>query len=386
MDKKNKFQSQSAKRNASAIRTCILGITVNLVLFAIKITAGLLSGSIAVITDSINSLSDSASGVLNLFGFHLSGKPADKDHPFGHGRIEYIITLVISCIIMVIGIEFFKNSVERILSPQVMVYSWPVVILLFISIIVKILLFIYYRRKAKLTQSSSIRAAAFDSLSDSLITFVAMLSLLILRFFSLDIDGYMGVIVSIGVIYTGYSVAKDAITPIIGSPSDIKTIEAIREILMSDSKSLGVHDIIVHDYGPFRQIASAHVEFDSHMPLLSAHQTSDQLEKRILEELNIPITLHIDPVVIGDSFTDSVYQYIQEKFKSMNMNITTHDFRLQENGDCVAVEFDYEADFSSALQETELCSILKKSLENRFSKTFHLSIHYDRHFFSACKE
>ena len=237
-----------------------------------------------------------------------------------------------------------------------------------------------------MTQSSSIRAAAFDSLSDSLITFVAMLSLLLLRFFHLEIDGYIGVIVSGGVIYTGYSVAKDAITPIIGSPSDIKTINSIREIIMSDPNALGVHDIIVHDYGPYRQIASAHVEYDSQLPLLSAHQTSDQLEKRVLVDLNIPITLHIDPVVVGDSFTDSVFQFIQDQFKSMNLSISTHDFRLQEKDGSVEVEFDYEAEASGILSENELCSIIKSSLETHFSKIFILTIHYDRHFFSACRE
>lgn len=380
------IQSAASERNKRAIRTCILGILVNLFLFFVKIVAGLLSGSISVITDSVNSLSDSASGVLNLFGFHLSGKPADKNHPFGHGRIEYVITLLISCIIMVIGVEFFKNSVERIITPQVMTFSWPIVFLLFVSILVKILLFLYYRHKAKLTHSSSIRAAAFDSLSDSFITFVAMLSLLLLRFFQLEIDGYIGVLVSVGVIYAGFSVAKDAITPIIGSPSDINTIDSIREILMSDPNVLGVHDIIVHDYGPYRQLASAHIEFESEMSLLSAHQATDQLEKHVLSELNIPITLHIDPVVIGDSFTDSVYQFVQDEFKFRKLSLSTHDFRLQESGDDVHVEFDYEADSSSDMSEDELCTLLKKSLENRFSKTFHLSIHYDRHFFSACKD
>lgn len=386
MYKTNNSQSETDNRNAQAIRTCILGIIVNLILFAIKITAGLISGSISVITDSVNSLSDSASGVLNLFGFRLSGKPADEAHPFGHARIEYIITLVISCIIMVIGIEFLVNSVERILTPKVMVFSWAAVFLLFVSIFVKIFLFIFYRRKARLTKSSSLRAAAFDSLSDSFITFVAMLSLLLFRIFNLQIDGYMGVIVSIGVIYTGYSLAKDAVTPIIGSPSDINTIESIREILMSDPKLLGVHDIIVHDYGPYRQMASAHVEFDSQISLLSAHQASDHLEKRVLVELNIPITLHMDPIVIGDSFTDSVYQFIVDQFKSMNLNLSTHDFRLQENKNSVDVEFDYEADSKSVLTEDELRIILKQSLESRFSKTFNLNIRYDQNYFSACKE
>jgi cation diffusion facilitator family transporter len=230
--------------------TSIVGMCVNIVLFAGKLFVGLLSGSVAIVSDSINNLSDAATCFINLFGFFLSAKPADRDHPFGHGRIEYITGLVMSFLILMIGFEFLRTSVDRIINPTELYFSPVMTFVLLGSILIKLWLFFFYRHMGRAIQSQTILAASVDSVSDMAITFVTLGALIFSIISDAKIDGYVGVFVSLFVLFAGYKVAKDALSPLLGREPDPEIIKSLHELLRADKHVLGVHDVIVHDYGP----------------------------------------------------------------------------------------------------------------------------------------
>lgn len=384
-NEKSAFLDESDLRIGSGKIACIIGIIVNAVLFAFKLFVGVFSNSQAITADSINSLSDSASGVMNLLGFHISGKPADRDHPFGHGRVEYIVALIISGLIVVVGVEFFKSSVERIIFPEPIKYEFYMLIILIGSILTKVALFIFYRRLSSKINSKSFSAAAFDSLSDVAITSVTLIALIVSSTFGWKIDGYVGAVVSIFVIYAGISVAKDAISPLLGVEASPETMKKISEIVLSDPNILGAHDIIVHDYGPGRLMASAHAELNSKMPLPEAHRIIDILEKRIMTELNIPMTIHPDPVEVDDELTQKIRIFTEQLLHKLSIDLKMHDFRVTKNMETVIVEFDLTVDQDFEMSNEEIKQNVFTDMSAYLEGHCRLNVHFDRDYFSACK-
>lgn len=358
----------------------IVGMASNIILFGGKITVGIFSGSIAIVSDSFNNLSDAATCAINLFGFHLSGKPADHDHPFGHGRIEYITGLIMSFLIVLIGFEFLRTSIDRIINPSALSFSPVMAGVLLGSILVKAWMFFFYRRVGKKIDSQTIIAASVDSYSDIAITLVTLVSLIISVYLKITIDGYVGVGVSIFVLYAGYNVAKDALSPLLGSEPDPLVVETLKELLTSDHNVLGVHDVIVHDYGPGRMIASAHVEVCSSGNFMEIHDAVDLLEKRIVSETHIPITLHMDPIDMDDESTKDVRNCVTKIVKELSDKLSIHDFRVVKGITHTNLIFDVAVPFEYSLSDDEIRNKIKSELSRKYPTVFYLVIQFDRSF------
>ena len=358
----------------------ITGMICNIILFACKLAAGVFSGSIAIVSDSFNNLSDAATCFINLFGFFLSAKPADHDHPFGHGRIEYITGLVMAFIIAFIGIQFFRTSIDRIIHPTNLAFSPVIAGVLIGSIIVKGWMFLFYRRIGKRIASQTIIASSVDSYSDIAITTVTLISLIISVYFKIVIDGYVGVGVSIFVLYSGFNVARDALSPLLGNEPDPAVVEQLKELLTSNKNVLGVHDVIVHDYGPGRMIASAHVEVSSTSNFMEIHDEVDLLEKRIADQLHIPITIHMDPIDMDDASTKDLRKNVTQIVNSLSDKLSIHDFRMVTGKTHTNLIFDIAVPFDYSLSDEEIRVKIQDELAQLYPKVFYLVIQFDRSF------
>jgi len=356
----------------------IVGMLCNLVLFAGKLFVGLLSGSIAVVTDSFNNLSDAATCFINLFGFFLSGKPADRDHPFGHGRIEYITGLTMSFLIILIGFQFLKTSVERIINPSPITFTPIVLGILLGSLVVKGWMFFFYRKIGKTIHAQTIIASSVDSISDIGTTSVTLISLVISAFFHVAIDGYVGAGVSLIVLYAGYNVAKDALSPLLGGEPDPVVVSKLIAVLTSDPNVLGVHDVIVHDYGPGRMIASAHVEVSASQNFMDIHDTVDLLEKRISDEFHIPITIHMDPIDTDNQTTKELKEAVNRIVKSISDQLSIHDFRMVSGKTHTNLIFDVNVPFEIGISNDEIEKKINDELVLLYPTVFFLVIQFDR--------
>jgi len=356
----------------------IVGMIINVVLFVGKLCVGLLSGSIAIVSDSFNNLSDAATCFINLFGFFLSGKPADHDHPFGHGRVEYITGLIMAFLILLIGFEFLRTSIDRIIHPSNLYFSPVMAVVLLGSIAFKAWMFFFYRYVGKIIHSQSIMAASIDSVSDIAITFVTLAALVFSVFSDAKIDGYVGVCVSMFVLYAGYKVAKDALSPLLGREPEPGIVASLNELLKSDAHVLGVHDVIVHDYGPGRMIASAHVEVCSSGNFVEIHDVIDLLEKQIAEELHIPITIHMDPINSNDALTNEIKDKVSSILLGLSDQLSVHDFRMVTGITHTNLIFDVAVPCEFALTNDNIREKLEIDLMAFYPTRYYLSIQFDR--------
>lgn len=318
----------------------VVGILVNLVLFLIKITAGFLVNSIAVIADAFNNLSDVGASLVTIFGFKLSSKPADKEHPFGHGRIEYISGLIVAFLVILVGFEFIKSSFERIKNPVPVEFSLLPFILLIISISFKVWLSRFYRGIGNKINSSALKASSVDSISDVISSSTVVISLLISKFTSLPIDGYIGLVVSLVILYAGYNLIKDTLNPLLGVAPDEDLVEDIQKMLLSYEHIDGVHDLLVHNYGPGRIIASIHAEVPLDISVVAAHEVIDRAEKEISSELGIYLLIHMDPVTTKDEEILSSKRELEEVLNKIPHISSFHDFRVVGEGDYKNLIFD----------------------------------------------
>lgn len=318
----------------------VVGILVNLVLFLIKIIAGLLVNSIAVIADAFNNLSDVGASLVTIFGFKLSSKPADKEHPFGHGRIEYISGLIVAFLVILVGFEFIKSSFERIKNPVPVEFSLLPFILLIISISFKVWLSRFYRGIGNKINSSALKASSVDSISDVISSSTVVISLLISKFTSLPIDGYIGLVVSLVILYAGYNLIKDTLNPLLGVAPDNDLVEDIQKMLLSYEHIDGVHDLLVHNYGPGRIIASIHAEVPLDISVVAAHEVIDRAEKEISSELGIYLLIHMDPVTTKDEEILSAKRELEEVLNKIPHISSFHDFRVVGEGDYKNLIFD----------------------------------------------
>lgn len=275
-----------------------VNILCNVALFLAKLAMGLLSGSIAVIADAVNNLSDAGSSLVTLVGFKLAAQPADKEHPFGHGRFEYISGLVISFLIMLVGIEFGKTSIEKIIHPEAVTFSYVVLGTLVLSIGVKLWMSHFNATIGKRIGSVAMQASAADSRNDVLVTGATLISIIVAKFTDFPVDGYIGLAVSAFVLYSGYGIAKDTINPLLGEAPDPEVIERIKDSILSNEQLSGVHEIVVHNYGPGKSVASAHAEMTHNCDIITAHNVIDVVEQEIYSQYGIEIVIHLDPVII----------------------------------------------------------------------------------------
>ncbi len=305
-----------------------IGIISNIILFLTKLITGLYINSIAVMADAFNNLSDVASSVVTIIGFKISGKPADKEHPFGHGRFEYIAAMIVSFMVMLVGFEFIKSSIRRIASPEVLIFDILVFMLLVVSILIKVWLCGFNKMLGKSIGSKVMEATSFDSLSDVIATSVVVLSLIIGRFTAFPIDGYIGLALSFFILYNGFNLIKDTLNPLLGDAPDAELVKAIMDRALTYKEIIGIHDLIVHDYGPGRIMASIHAEIPYRMDIMEAHEIIDLAEKEISEELGIHLVIHMDPINTDDEVVKKARLHVLEILECFPHELSIHDFRI----------------------------------------------------------
>lgn len=318
----------------------ILGIIFNLILFAVKLFAGLVSASVAITADAINNLSDSASSLVTMIGFRLAGKKPDPEHPFGHGRFEYISGMIVSLAILLMGAELFIGSVEKIFTPTLPQATPVIYIILSASIFLKLYMAFYNRRFGKMIDSAAIRAVAVDCLSDCASTLVVLISTLLADLFSLQVDGWCGALVSILIFWAGLQAARETLYPLLGQPPSPQLVMDIEKLVLESPEILRIHDLVVHDYGVGRLMVSLHAEVSCHADMIEIHDVIDNVERKLGDRFGCEAVIHMDPVEDEDGFTLSLREKIILLVSSMDERITIHDFRLVRGPTHTNVIFD----------------------------------------------
>lgn len=337
-----------AVRKAYGALSGWVGIVCNALLFAAKLLVGLLSGSISITADAVNNLSDASSAVVTLLGFHLASRPADDKHPYGHERIEYLTGLIVAAMILLIGVELLKSSVKKILHPAPVEFSLVVGVVLALSIAVKLLLAAFNRSLGTRIGSAALLATAADSRNDVISTSAVLLACLVGHFAHISIDGWAGLVVALFILYSGVGIARDTISPLLGEAPDEDLVHAIAHTLKSHEKVLGIHDLLVHDYGPGRRFASVHVEMDSRMSTLDAHEYIDDMERDIKNELHVELVIHYDPVVTDDDELNEMKQVVQNAIHTIDPRLALHDFRMVRGVKHTNLIFDLVVPFDMA--------------------------------------
>lgn len=315
-------------REAYGLLGSIVGIIANVFLCLSKISIGVLFNSVAILADGFNNLSDAGSSIVSLVGFKLSNKPADADHPYGHARMEYLSGLVVSFIILLLGLELVRSSLSKVLSPEPLNFSWLMVLVLTLSILIKAWLFLFNRKLGKRIQSTTMIATATDSLNDVLATSAVLISLLIACVFDINLDGYMGILVGVFIFYSGLQLVKETINPLLGEAPSKELIDKVHHKLLSYPNVCGYHDLVLHSYGPNRYFASVHAEVPADAHLLECHDVIDNIEKDFAKEMGINLVIHLDPIVTDDALSNSLQHEVLQIVKSIEPNLSIHDFRL----------------------------------------------------------
>ena len=355
----------------------ITGIVCNVLLFAIKLFAGLLSGSVSITADAVNNLSDAASSVVTLIGFKLAEKPADKDHPYGHARYEYLSGLAVAAMIIVIGVELGKSSVQKILNPTAVEFSAPVLIVLLVSIAIKLWLCLFNRTLGKRINSSALLATSADSRNDVLATGAVLVAGLVEHFTSWQVDGYMGLAVALFILYSGVTMAKETISPLLGENASPELRNLIVETLKCEPLVLGYHDLMVHDYGPGQRFASLHVEMDQREDPLLCHEIIDDIERACLRDHNVHLVIHYDPVAVGDPKTDALRTVVEQAIKGLDIQMSLHDFRMVPGTGHTNLVFDVAIPMAWKGQEDTVRQTIDGALSALEEGTYHTVITFD---------
>ena len=341
----------------------LLGIALNVLLFGGKLFAGLLSGSIAITADAFNNLSDPGSSLITLAGFRLAGKKPDPDHPFGHGRMEYIAGFVVSLAILLMGVELAQSSFDKLLHPSPPEFHWLVIVILATSIAVKLYMAAYNRHAANKIGSAAMRATSLDSLSDSVATTVVLISMLLYRFFHFNVDGACGLLVACFILYAGVKAAKETLQPLLGQPPDPAFVQRVEDIVLAHEQVLGIHDLVIHDYGPGRCMISLHAEVPAEQDILITHDMIDNIEKQLTRELGCAATIHMDPILVGDAQTDELRERAAKLVCDIDARLTIHDFRIVTGPTHTNLIFDVVAPYDLPLTDEQL----RAAIEQRIS-------------------
>lgn len=352
-------------RNSYGTLGGVIGIIVNSLLFLIKFSVGMLVGSIAISADAFNNLSDAASSVITIVGFKMANKPADAEHPFGHGRIEYLSALVVAFMVMLVGLQFVKSSIERILNPTTIMFDLIPFILLLVSIGFKVWLAMFNKFVGNKINSSALKAAATDALGDVFTSSTVVISFLLAKFTDFPLDGYIGVIVALAILYAGFNLVKETLNPLLGEAPDPELVNEICEKILSYDHITGVHDLIVHNYGPGRVIASIHAEIPANIDIMEIHNVIDKAEREISKSLNIHLVVHMDPICVITDEIKEAWDCVEKILRKYPAIKSMHDFRVVGEGDIKNLIFDIVVDPSSIKsksQESNLISEISNSI------------------------
>ena len=354
--------SEEKKRRVYGTLGAVVGIFLNICLFTGKYLAGFFSGSIAIMADAFNNLSDAGSSFISLIGFVFSGKKPDLDHPFGHGRIEYLAGLGVSFLILLMGVELAKNSVQKILHPVSVQISTLSIAVLSASILVKLYMAYYNHAIGKKIRSATMAATATDSLSDAAATTVVLLAMLFLAVTGINIDGYCGILVAIFILTAGIGAAKETVSPLLGQAPDPEFVKEIKELVMQHEEVLGIHDMAVHDYGPGRVMVSLHAEVSGDGNIYELHDLIDRIERELKEKLHCETVIHMDPIDVGNVKTVEMKEEMVKLVKAIDERLTIHDFRMVTGTTHHNMIFDVVIPADFKLSQEELKDIIQKKV------------------------
>ena len=367
-----------AVRRAYGTLGSVVGIILNIILAVGKYTVGFIFGAISLQADGINNLSDAGSQIISLISFKIAAKPADRDHPFGHARIEYVASMIVSFLILHISIDLLMESGAKIFAPQGNTqFSWIMIIVLGISVLVKLWLCVFNRALAKKIGSSVMKATAADSLSDAAATAAVMVAMLILKFTGFDADGYMGVIVALIIFIAGIKILNETKNSILGERPDPETVEDIKRIVDEFPDALGIHDMVVHNYGPGRTIATLHIEVDGNKNVFDSHDMIDLIERRLNTELSIVSNIHMDPIVTDDEEITAMRALVRGMVREVDERLDIHDFRFVRGITHTNLIFDVSAPFEVTMTDNEIKDAIAKKI-NDYNEAYFAVMDIDR--------
>ena len=357
-------------RGKYAMLSSITGIIVNILLSIFKIIIGVIANSMSIISDGLNNVSDAGSSIVTMIGFKMSQKKVDADHPWGHGRMEYITALFVDILIILVGFELLQSSVKKIISPELPRISNITITLLIIAILAKLWLFIFYRKIAKQINSAAIKGTAYDSISDSISTLAVLISAFVARIAEITIDGYVSLLVSFFILITGFKAIKEIIDILLGQKPDPEFVKEIEEFTKKYKEINGIHDIMVHDYGPGRKIVSFHAEVPANANILKAHDVIDQMEQDIFSEFGCITTIHMDPIVVDNEEINNMRKETEEIVKKINEKFSIHDFRMTDGGERINLIFDLVIPAGEKINVEQLVANVRKEIHNKNEKYY----------------
>lgn len=346
------------------------GIVVNILLSIVKLVIGIIANSISIISDALNNITDVGSSVVTMIGFKISQKKIDKDHPWGHGRMEYITAFIVDIIILMVGFELLKSSIDKIIHPELPAVNNVTIIILVIAVLTKLWLFLFYKKIAKTIDSNAIKGNAYDSISDSISTLVVLISAVVAKLCGISIDGYASLIVSVFILFTGYKAIKETVDLLLGMKPDPEFIKDIEEEAKKYDMISGIHDIMVHDYGPGRKIVSFHAEVPADGDICKVHDIIDQMEQDLFEKFNCITTIHMDPIVVDNKEINDMRDFTEKIVKELNPEFSIHDFRMTDGGKRINLIFDLVVPRDKEYDKEEIIKNVQQKIHEKDKKYF----------------
>ena len=366
---KDNIENQKV-RGKYAMLSSITGIVVNILLSIFKLMIGIFANSMSIISDALNNVSDAGSSIVTMIGFKMSQKKVDAEHPWGHGRMEYITGFFVDILIILVGFELLQSSIDKIIHPELPSISNITIILLVVAIFAKLWLFVFYRKIAKTINSAAIKGTAYDSISDSISTLAVLISAFVAKFLEISIDGYVSLLVSIFILFTGYKAIKEIIDLLLGQKPDPEFVKQIEEFAKKYEAIEGIHDIMVHDYGPGRKIVSFHAEIPANSDICRAHDVIDQMEQDIFEKFQCITTIHMDPIVVDDEEKNEMKKFVEGIVKEINEEFSIHDFRMTDGGERVNLIFDLVITTDKNINVEEVISKIQGKIHKKNNKYY----------------
>lgn len=369
-------------RESYGITASITGIILNTLLSIGKILTGIIFNSISVTADGVNNLSDGASSVITLIGFKISSKPADKDHPFGHARMEYLTGLILGIAVILVGVELIKSSFDKIMNPTKTIFSIEMIVVLIVSVLIKLWISLFYKKLGDKISSATLKASSTDSRNDVISTIVVILSLLVSKATGYEVDGYVGIIVALFILYSGYDILRDILNPLLGEMPDKELIESIENKILSYDGIVNIHDLVVHNYGPNRYFASVHAEVDSKEDIMKSHDLIDNIERDFAREFDISLVIHLDPVITDDEEINGLRSMTDKIVKSIDERLTMHDFRVVKGETHTNLIFDVVVPVDYDIKSSKLVSMIEKEIQNK-DETYFAVVTVDKNYVST---
>ena len=357
-------------RGKYGVLSSATGIVVNILLSIVKLFIGIIANSISIISDALNNITDVGSSVVTMIGFKISQKKIDKDHPWGHGRMEYITAFIVDIIILMVGFELLKSSIDKIIHPELPAVNNVTIIILVIAVLTKLWLFLFYKKIAKTIDSNAIKGNAYDSISDSISTLVVLISAVVAKLCGISIDGFASLIVSVFILFTGYKAIKETVDLLLGMKPDPEFIRDIEEEAKKYDMISGIHDIMVHDYGPGRKIVSFHAEVPADGDICKVHDIIDQMEQDLFEKFNCITTIHMDPIVVDNKEINDMRDFTEKIVKGLNPEFSIHDFRMTDGGKRVNLIFDLVVPRDKEYDKEQIIKNIQQKIHEKDNKYY----------------